>query len=156
MSDSWFRHLLRHSELSFVVEAWERRDHLLMWCLARKLGGKKTGPKKRFFNVPSSIKPSSSDWKDFLCGPRGNGGCEGVQANWPHPEPLGLQKRITCRIPSLGKRTSAEDHERTFKRKCTPCRTVLVDPLGNLANVASPHAILTSVKQLHPRRPKLS
>ena len=53
-----------------LQEAWERRDHSLMWRLARKLRGKKSGPKKRFFNVPSSTRPSSSDWKDFLCGPR--------------------------------------------------------------------------------------
>ena len=29
-----------------LQEAWERRDHSLMWRLARKLGGKKNGPKK--------------------------------------------------------------------------------------------------------------
>ena len=74
-----------------LQEAWERRDHSLMWRLARKLGGKKNGPKKRFFNVPSSFRPSSSDWKDFLCGPREKWECEGVQAKWPPPEPLGLQ-----------------------------------------------------------------
>ena len=84
-------------------EAWERRDHSLMWRLARKLGGKKNGPKKRFFNVPSSIRPSSSDWKDFLCGPRENGRCEGVQAKWPPPEPLGLQNESIAESPHLGR-----------------------------------------------------
>ena len=29
-----------------LQEAWERRDHTLMWCLARKLGGKKWSEKK--------------------------------------------------------------------------------------------------------------
>ena len=121
-----------------LQEAWERRDHSLMWRLARKLGGKKNGPKKRFFNVPSSIKPSSSDWKDFLCGPRENGGCEGVQAKWPHPEPLGLQKESLAKSPRLERELLRRIMKELFKRKCTPCRTVLVDPLGNLANVASP------------------
>ena len=103
MSDSWYRQLLRHSELSFVVNYRKhgRRDHSLMWRLARKIGGKKNGPKKRFFNVPSSIRPSSSDWKDFLCGPRENGGCEGVQAKWPPPEPPGLQKESLAESPHL-------------------------------------------------------
>ena len=58
-----------------LQEAWERRYHSLMWRLARKLGGKRNGPRKRFFNVPSSIRPRSSDWRSFLCGPRENGGC---------------------------------------------------------------------------------
>ena len=70
-----------------------------MWRLARKLGGKKNGPKKRFFNVPSSIRSSSSDWKDFLCGPRENGGCEGVQAKWPLPDPLVLQRESLTETP---------------------------------------------------------
>ena len=77
-----------------LQEVWERRDHSLMWRLARKLGGKKNGP-------PSSIRPSSSDWKDFLCGPRENGRCEGVQAKWPPPEPLGLQKESLAESPHL-------------------------------------------------------
>ena len=84
-----------------LQEARERRDHSLMWRLARKLGGKKNGPKKRFFNVPSSIRPSSSDWKDFLCCPRENVGCEGVQAKWPLPEPLGLQNESIAESPHL-------------------------------------------------------
>ena len=29
--------------------AWERRDRSLMWCLARKLGGKRNGPKEAIF-----------------------------------------------------------------------------------------------------------
>ena len=55
--------------------------------------------KKIFFNVPSSIRPSSSEWKDFLCGPRENGGCEGVQAKWPPPDPLGLQRESLTEPP---------------------------------------------------------
>ena len=80
-----------------LQEAWKRRDHSLMWRLARKFGGKKNGPKKRFL----SIRPSSSDWKGFLCGPRENGGCEGVQAKLPPPEPLGLQNESIAKSPHL-------------------------------------------------------
>ena len=79
-----------------LQEAWERRDHSLMWRLARKLGGKRNGSKKRFFNAPSSIRPSSSDWRSFLCGPRENGGCEGVEAKWPRSDPLELQRGPLC------------------------------------------------------------
>ena len=52
-----------------LQEAWKRRGHPLVWRLARKLGGKRNGSQKRFFNVPPSIRPSISDWRSFLCGP---------------------------------------------------------------------------------------
>ena len=83
-----------------LQEAWERRDHSLMWRLARKLGGKRNGPKKIFFNVPSSIRPSSSDWRRFLCGPRENGRCEGVEAEWPRSDQLELQRGPLATAPT--------------------------------------------------------
>ena len=83
-----------------LQEAWERRDHSLMWRLARKLGGKRNGPKKIFFNVPSSIRPSSSDWRSFLCGPRENGGCERVEAKWPRSDQLELQRGPLATAPT--------------------------------------------------------
>ena len=118
-----------------LQEAWERRDHSLMWRLARKLGGKKNGPKKRFFNEPSSTRPSSSAWKDFVVHVKIGDVKESKQSG--HPQNLWDCKMNQFQNLSPGKRTSEEDHERTFRRKCTPCRTVLVDPKGNLAHVAS-------------------
>ena len=61
---------------------------------------KENGPKKRFFNVPPSIRPSSSDWRSFLCGPRENGGCEGVEAKWPRSDQLELQRGPLATAPT--------------------------------------------------------
>ena len=47
-----------------LQEAWESRDHSMMWRLAWKLGGKGNGS-KNFFNVPSPIRPRSSDRRSF-------------------------------------------------------------------------------------------
>ena len=77
-----------------LQEAWERRDHSLMWRLARKLRGKRNGPTR----VPS--RPSSSDWRSFLCGPRENGGCEGVGAKCPLSEQLELQRGPLATTPT--------------------------------------------------------
>ena len=55
-------------------------------------GREEKRPQKDIFNVPSSIRPSSSDWRSFLCGPRENGGCEGVEAKWPRSDQLELQR----------------------------------------------------------------
>ena len=127
-----------------LQEAWERRDHSPTCRPARKLGGKRNGPNKIFFNVPSSIRPSSSDWRSFLCGPRENGGCEGVEAKWPRSDQLELQRGPLATAPTPMKKTSESHHERTCKRKSPPSRAVLVDPERNLAYGAS------STRPRHP------
>ena len=50
--------------------------------------------------VPSSIRPSSSDWRSFLCGPRENGRCEGVEAKWPRSDQLVLQRGPLATAPT--------------------------------------------------------
>ena len=60
---------------------------------------KEKRPEKKI-NVPSSIRPSSSDWRSFLCGPRENGGCEGVEAKWPRSDQLELQRGPLATAPT--------------------------------------------------------
>ena len=50
--------------------------------------------------MPSSIRPSSSDWRSFLCGPRENGRCEGVEAKWPRSDQLELQRGPLATAPT--------------------------------------------------------
>ena len=57
-------------------------------------GGKRNGAKK------SSIRPSSSDWRSFLSGPRENGGCEGVDAKWPRSDQLELERGPLATAPT--------------------------------------------------------
>ena len=80
-----------------LQEAWERRDHSLGAWLGSVEERKMV--RTNFFNVPSSNRPGSSDWKDFLRGPGENGECEGVQAKWPPPDPLGLQRESLTEPP---------------------------------------------------------
>ena len=65
-----------------------------------KAGREEKRHQKRIFNVPSSIRPSSSDWRSFLCGPRENEGCEGVEAKWPSSDQWELQRGPLATAPT--------------------------------------------------------
>ena len=74
-----------------LQEAWERRDHSLMWRLARKLGGRKMVRKKDSSTCHHRSDPVVRTGKIFCAVHVKMEVCEGVQAKWP-PQNLWIAK----------------------------------------------------------------